>query len=234
MFCLQNPRPSSPPRLPDVRSNYDLDGSYCKRSVPTVLAVPVTYNRTASTYEVMTYSTTTLYGAAIAVNTIRALFMDQDRKLLGLSNESEISKDEVPDQGLSLGARLGIAFGVGGFVLACICIVTFCVLRSRRLQRRQAKDRGPHELNAVHGSHPAAYTPGDHGFDAHDRSAAEPPPAYEASTMTNSSAELGGEDPDTRDDEIRALVAQKAAIQQRLEELERRDTEDARGRVRND
>ncbi|KND95180.1 hypothetical protein TOPH_00225 [Tolypocladium ophioglossoides CBS 100239] len=218
-------------------SNYDLDGSHCKRPVLTVLAVPITYNRTASTYEVMTNSTTTLYSATIAVNTIRALFMDQDKKLLDLSNESEISREEVPDQGLSLGARLGIAFGVGGFVLVCIGTVIFCVLRRRRSRRRQAKGRGPHELNFVHGSHlhaPAAYTPGDHGFDAHDQSAAEPPPAYEASTMTNSSVEPEGGDPDTREDEIRALVVQKAAIQRRLEELERTDAEDARGRVRSD
>lgn len=207
------------------RSYYSLDGSHCKRSVPTVLAVPITYNHTASTYDVWTNSTTTLYNAAIAVNTIRALFMEQDKKRLGLANENEIGEGRSEYRPLSLGARIGIAFGVAGFVSMLLAAIALCVVKRKRSRRKRAKERGPHELGYV----PHVYGPGGDGFPP-DRSATEPPPAYEASTASSNPTDLDGDGAATRDHEIRTLVAQKAAIQRRLEELERMDNGDAHAR----
>ena len=63
-----------------------------------------------------------------------------------------------------------------------------------------------------------------------DGTLAEPPPAYEASLASSSTSPADGEGESTvaRDEEIRVLVAQKAAIQRRLEELERADAGDTR------
>ncbi|PHH92444.1 hypothetical protein CDD83_7400 [Cordyceps sp. RAO-2017] len=190
-------------------SYYSFDGSHCKRSVPTVLAVPITYDRAAGTYEVMSNSTTTLYSATIAVNTIRALFMEQDKHLFGLTDDEEISQDdEVHDESLSAGARIGIALGVAVFALLSAC--------SRE-----------------------AYAADDGRFGAHDRSVVEPPPAYEAAAAaaaaaaTSSTTSPEGQQGDGaigRQDEIKALVAQKAAIQQRIDALQRVGAEGAQSR----
>ncbi|UNI14682.1 hypothetical protein JDV02_001286 [Purpureocillium takamizusanense] len=200
-------------------SYYSLDGSHCKRSVPTVLAVPISYNRTASTYDIMTNSTTTLTSATMAVNTIRALFMEQDKKQLGLTNENEIG--DVPDKSrpLTIGARVGIALGVAGFVSITLAAITYCILRRRRRRRKKAAPQGQHELACV----PDMYGPA--GGRLRDGTVAEPPPAYEASLSSSSTNPADGEGENTaaRDEEIRVLVAQKAAIQRRLEELERVD-----------
>lgn len=205
-------------------SYYSLDGSHCKRSVPTVLAVPISYNRTASTYDILTNSTTTLTSATMAVNTIRALFMEQDKKQLGLTNDNQIG--DVPDQPrpLTVGARVGIALGVAGFVSITLAAITYCILRRKRRRRKRAANQGQHELTCV----PDMYGPG--GVRLPDGTLAEPPPAYEASLASSSTSPADGEGESTvaRDEEIRVLVAQKAAIQRRLEELERADAGDTR------
>ncbi|KAM4055043.1 hypothetical protein HRG_005852 [Hirsutella rhossiliensis] len=200
-------------------SYYTLDGSYCKRSVPTVLAVPITYNHTAGTYEVMSSSTTTLYSATIAVNTIRALFMEQDMSLLGLTDDEEISEDEVHGNPLPLGARIGAAIGVAIFSLLSIGAVIFCLLRWRRSRRRQAKGLRSHELGSVYGRRLRTHD----SLAVREGHAAEPPPAYEASGPTNGFRGRGADN--ARQDEIRSLVAQKEAIQLRIEELERIGTD---------
>ncbi|KAM5355733.1 hypothetical protein ACJ41O_002379 [Fusarium nematophilum] len=188
-------------------SEYYLDGNWCKRSVPTVLAVPITYNHTARTYDILSDSTTTLYSATIAVYTIRALFKEEDKDALGLKDEDDIGTERSPNS-LSLGARIGIGVGVGAFVL----------LRKRS-----------HELNAMRSRHHGRGGLGDDFYIAgngHPRRA-EPPPAYEAATdshsTTDNDSRLSG-DTTTRDEEIRALQVQKAAIQRRIEELERSET----------
>lgn len=184
---------------------YSLDGGHCKRSIPTVLAVPITYNHTASTHEVLTNSTTTLYGATIAVNTICALFQQSDKSILGISDETQIS--EIPDKpvmGLSVGAKIGIA--VGATVLAFILsgAFVFMIIRKRRSGRLSS-----HELAAIR------------AHQDYRRRTEPPPPAYDVATETSSLGDNESGSGATRDDEVRVLKAQKAAIQRRLEALER-------------
>ncbi|KAF4594596.1 hypothetical protein GQ602_000209 [Ophiocordyceps camponoti-floridani] len=199
-------------------SYYSYDGSHCKRSVPTALAVPISYDRVAGTHEVMVNSTTTLYSATIAVNAIRALFMEQDKHLLGLTDDEEIrhEEDEATTTSLSLGARIGIAIGVTVIALLSLGAISFCLFRWRHSRRRRAKRMVLHELGAVRSRVRESMEP-DTVFDGHDRCVLAPPPAYEASA--------GGQRAASANEEIRALVAHKAAIQRRIEELERDNSE---------
>lgn len=198
---------------------YYLDGNHCKRSVPTVLAVPITYNHSAGTYEVMSSSTTTLYNATIAVYTIRALFQESDKKMLNLQDEDDIDDEESPHS-LSLNARIGIGVGVAIFILLAIGATAYCLLR-----RDRARARRSHELSAIR--HRERHGPDDNSeHRTHCRSNHDfiPPPAYEAATDSTSYTERGSGDSTTRDEEIRTLRVQKAVIQRRLEELEHVDT----------
>ncbi|KAF4978089.1 hypothetical protein FZEAL_5479 [Fusarium zealandicum] len=212
-------------------SEYHVDGSLCKRSVPTVVAVPFTYNHTARSYDVLSDSTTTLYSATIAVYTIRALFKDGDKDALGLKDEDDIGNVR-PNKPLSLGARIGIGVGVGVFVLLVIAAIAFWLLRRDRARTEKKRS---HELNAMRSR---THRPGGIGDDfyttanAHHRRErsrhhTEPPPAYEAgadsSSVTDNESHLSG-DTTTRDEEIRALQVQKAEIQRRIQELERSET----------
>ncbi|KJZ73486.1 hypothetical protein HIM_07042 [Hirsutella minnesotensis 3608] len=199
-------------------SNYSLDGSHCRRSVPTALAVPITYNRTAGTYDVLSSSTTTLYSAIVAVHTIRALFMEQDKALLGLTDGEEISEDDLHQETtLPLGSRIGIALGVAVFAIMCIGFIAFGALRWRSSRQRQAKRRSLHELGILYGGQ---FHRRDRS-DLHGHYCPEPPPAYEA---TRTMGRVNEDQPETavgRQDEMRVLIAQKAAIQSRIDALER-------------
>ncbi|KAH6998191.1 hypothetical protein BKA56DRAFT_607753 [Ilyonectria sp. MPI-CAGE-AT-0026] len=210
-------------------SEYYLDGEQCKRTVPTVLAVPITYNHTAHTYEIMSDSTTTLYSATIAVYTIRALFQEDDKASLGLKDEDDIGTEEDP-KGLSLGARIGIGVGVAMFVLLAIAGGAIFIIRR---DRARAKKKRSHELNAM-----SRGDGNDTGNDLHvvgemhetrDRCGdlPEPYPTYEVATdtasMTDNGSRLSG-DTATRDDEIRVLREQKNAIQRRIEQLEQSES----------
>ncbi|KAF4453839.1 hypothetical protein F53441_3525 [Fusarium austroafricanum] len=212
-------------------SEYTLDGNICKRSVSSVLAVPYTYNQTAQTYDAVSDTPTTLYGATIAVYTIRALFKDRDKDALGLKDEDDIPGIEHHGQSLPLGARIGIGVGVGVFVLFVIGAVAFWLIRR---ERKRTEKKRAHELNSVDNMRHAPAGPGDNFYAAadanhrRDRSGAEPPPAYGAATDSNSMTENDSrlsEDTATRDDEIRALQVKKEAIQRRIEELERSETQ---------
>ncbi|RDA94197.1 hypothetical protein CP533_6579 [Ophiocordyceps camponoti-saundersi (nom. inval.)] len=199
-------------------SYFSYDGSHCKRAVPTVLAVPIIYNRAAGTHEVMSNSTTTLYGATMAVNAIRALFMEQDKHLLGLTDDEEIGHEEDDVASLSTGARIGIALGITVLALLSLGAVSFCLLRWHHWRRKKGKGLVLHELASVRECRSPtreSFEPEDAGFEGHDRCILPPPPAYEAS----SGAERQGTA--SANEEIRALVAHKAAIQRRIEELER-------------
>ncbi|KAF4473063.1 hypothetical protein FALBO_50 [Fusarium albosuccineum] len=210
-------------------SEYSLDGNLCKRSVSTVVAVPITYNHTARSYDVLSDSTTTLYSATIAVYTIRALFKDEDKDALGLKDEDDIGP-EKPTKTLSLDARIGIGIGVAVFVL--LVIGSICFFLVRRDRARVEKKRS-HELNAMRTRYNGSGGLGDDFYAAgnhrrgRSRDHAEPPLAYEAATdsnsMTDNESRLS-EDTATRDEEIRALQIQKAAIQRRIEELERNES----------
>lgn len=197
------------------------------RSVPTVIAVPISYNKTAHTYEVLSNSTTTLYSATIAVYTIRAMFREEDKELLGLTGEDEIgSKDSTSK--LSLSTKVGIGVGVAIFALLTIGLGVFFYWRKKsancRAKRRMAHTRG--------GAGAGDESNGDVPYGAGviplrpcRRSNDEPPPpAYDASTESNSLGDGEGRSPPPRDHEIQVLKAQKAAIQRRLEELEHVDT----------
>ncbi|KAF7558879.1 hypothetical protein G7046_g5274 [Stylonectria norvegica] len=212
-------------------SEYTLDGNHCKRSVPTVLAVPITYDHFANTYDVLTASTTTLYSATIAVYTIRALFQEEDKASLGLKDEDDID-DENHTSPLSLGARIGIGIGVGFFLLLILgCLTFYCLRKDRaRWQKRRS-----HEMNAVqrtrHGTSEGATRNALYLANGVQHRTgcigqhAEPPPAYEAARDSNNVSELSFQEDESGDgpirvEEIRALRAQKATIQRRLEELE--------------
>lgn len=208
-------------------SEYSYAGGHCKRQVPTVLAVPIIYNHTAATYDVLTNSTTTLYSATIAVNTIRALFREQDKPLLGLTDEDDIDDQPNDDHGLSLSAKIGIGVGVTLFGLFAIGAAVFIYLWRRERRRKSATSRTSHELGVVQRAQGQMYTnsarPRARARDA------EPPPAYDYTTETNSVADNdGGSVVVARGGEIQALMAQKAAIQRRIEELERVSGEESR------
>ncbi|KAJ4271754.1 hypothetical protein NW762_000460 [Fusarium torreyae] len=214
-------------------SKYLLEGSLCTRTTSSVIAVPYTYNHTARSYDALSDSTTTLYSATVAVYAIRALFKDSDKDALGLKDEDDIGL-EHDTQSLSLGARIGIGVGVAVFVLLAIGAVAFWLMRR---ERARTEKRRAHELNAVGSMRHNSEGPGDNFYAAgearhrRDRSrqlADPPPPAYEAATDSNSMTENDSrlsEDTATRDETIRALQVQKEAIQRRIEELERSETQ---------
>lgn len=212
-----------------VCREYYLDGEQCKRTVPTVLAVPITYNHTAHTYEIMSDSTTTLYSATIAVYTIRALFQEDDKASLGLKDEDDIGTEEDP-KGLSLGARIGIGVGVAMFVLLVIAGGAIFIIRR---DRARAKKKRSHELNAMsrgdgNDAGNDLYVVGEM-HETRDRCGdlPEPYPTYEVATdaasMTDNGSRLSG-DTATRDDEIRVLREQKNSIQRRIEQLEQSES----------
>ncbi|KAM0235623.1 hypothetical protein ACHAP5_009636 [Fusarium lateritium] len=214
-------------------SQYTLDGNLCRRSVSSVIAVPYTFNSTAQTYDAISDSPTTLYSATIAVYTIRALFKDSDKDALGLKDEDDIPGIENHSETLSLSARIGIGIGVAVFVLLAIGGIAFWLTRR---ERARTEKRRAHELNAVDSMRHNSAGPGDNFYAAADanhrrarsRQTTEPPPAYEAATDSNSMTENDSrlsEETATRDEEIRALQVQKEAIQRRIEELERTETQ---------
>ena len=217
---------------PNYGREYLLEGSLCTRTTSSVIAVPYTYNHTARSYDALSDSTTTLYSATIAVYAIRALFKDSDKDALGLKDEDDIGpKHDSPS--LSLGARIGIGVGVAVFVLLAIGAVAFWLMRR---ERNRTEKRRAHELSPVGSMRHNSEGPGDNFYAAGEarhqrgrsRQLAEPSSTYEAATDSNSMTENDSrlsEDTATRDEAIRALQVQKEAIQRRIEELERSETQ---------
>lgn len=188
-----------------------MDGDRCFREVPTILAVPISYNKSATTYDIMPDSTSTLTSATLAVHTIRALFQKQDKEVLGLLyQDMRTSKNE----GLSLNGRIGLGIGMAILGLIIISIGTWLVFR--RPSCRKPRGGSSHELgNVSRGSTPSG-----------DGLSGIPRPAYEVATARNSSVNDGSRASTDRGEEIEVLKAQKEAIQRRIEELERVDTDD--------
>ena len=194
------------------RREYSLDGSYCKREVPTALAVPIIYNTTADTYSIATAETSTLVSATLAVYPINALFREEDKEILGLTYEEQIRTETLDDRGLSLGARIGIGIGatIGGLLLVGLALWLLCGKRGKRDCMRRGK--GGEDAGTVVGA------------GARGACGDLPPPAYEFSQRNGAADDDGlGVGPDG---EIQVLKAQKAAIQRRIEELEQVDTND--------
>ncbi|KAL6792029.1 hypothetical protein J3E68DRAFT_60844 [Trichoderma sp. SZMC 28012] len=216
-------------------SEYSYAGGHCKRQVPTVLAVPIIYNHTAATYDVLTNSTTTLYSATIAVNTIRALFREQDKPLLGLTNEDDIDDEREDDRGLSMSAKIGIGVGVTLFGLFSIGAAILIYLWRRDRRKKGHPSGTSHELGVVQRTQGQMYT-NSPPLGSHQRArerSAEPPPAYDFTTETNSVADNDGEEATVaRDGQIQVLMAQKAAIQRRIDELERASGDESRDEPR--
>ncbi|KAL7909414.1 hypothetical protein GGI35DRAFT_381460 [Trichoderma velutinum] len=215
-------------------SEYSYAGGHCKRQVPTVLAVPIIYNHTAATYDVLTNSTTTLYSATIAVNTIRALFRERDKPLLGLTNEDDIDDQREDDHGLSMSAKIGIGVGVTLFGLFSIGAAILIYLWRRDRRKKGHTNGTSHELGVVQRTQGQMYTNSPLGSHQRARGrSAEPPPAYDFTTETNSVADNDGENaPVARDGQIQVLMAQKAAIQRRIDELERASGDESRDEPR--
>jgi hypothetical protein len=212
-----------------MNREYSLVDTICKRSVPTVLAVPISYNKSASTHEVLSDSTTTLYSATIAVYTIRAMFRETDKPMLGIGDEDDID-DEGRSRGLSINARIGIGVGasIAGLLLIAGAILLF--LHCRR--RRKRKSAVGHEMGSVHRNcrgidrdDGASFTSAEDDESRRRSYGREPPPAYEATTETNSLADDESGTSASRE-EIRVLRAQKEAIQRRIDELESVETDD--------
>lgn len=209
----------------------------CKRTVPTVLAVPITYNHTARTYRILSDSTTTLYSATIGVYTIRALFQETDKDSLGLQDEGDIGTED-DDKALSLGAKIGIGVGTAAFVLLLIAAGAFFLIRR---DKARAEKKRALELDAMRSGgnddEGASHTTGEM-HERRDRCLdhPEPPPAYEASPDASSSMaedeppRLSG-DTATRSQEIRVLMVQKEAIERRIDELEQGESSRRRGRA---
>lgn len=210
-----------------IVSEYSWAGGHCKRQIPTVLAVPIIYNRTAATYEVLTNSTTTLYSATIAVNTIRALFREQDKPLLGLTDDDDIDDHKDDNQGLSLSAKIGIGVGVALGSLLAIAAAIFIFMWRRERRKKGFAGQTSHELRAVQRAQGRMYSGSQH-TQVRARNS-EPPPAYASESETNNAADTdSGSTAVTRGGEIQVLIAQKAAIQRRIEELERVSGEESR------
>jgi hypothetical protein len=211
-------------------SDYSLDGAYCKRSVPTVLAVPIEYDKSDGDYHILTNSTTTLYSATIAVYTVHALFQEEDKALLGLTDEVDISIQKH-HHGLSLGAQIGIGIGVTAAVVLLLGGAMFLLAR-RRLR--------PHA-----GSYPRR--PGEEDVAAGEMG--QPPPVYRSPSAEANShpahskavSESSATTADTRapvaeprkeeaglSGELMALRSQQADLQRRIDELEK-TTGDGRG-----
>lgn len=218
-------------------SEYRLDGDMCKRTVPTVLAVPITYNHTARTYRILSDSTTTLYSATIGVYTIRALFQEADKDRLGLQDEDDIGTEE-DHKSLSLGAKIGIGVGTAAFVLILIAAGALFLIRK---DKARAKKKRALELDAMRSEHDnegASFTTGTE--EMHERTGRcldhpEPPPAYEPSpdavSVADDEPRLSG-DTATRTQEIRALRVQKEAIERRLDELEQSESSQSQAQGR--
>ncbi|KFH48119.1 hypothetical protein ACRE_009660 [Hapsidospora chrysogenum ATCC 11550] len=193
-------------------AEYSLDGSYCKREVPTALAVPIIYNTTADTYSIATAETSTLVSATLAVYPINALFREEDKEILGLTYEEQIRTETLDNRGLSLGARIGIGIGatIGGLLLVGLALWLLCGKRGKRECKRRCKS-GEDAGTVV-------------GAGARGAGGDLPPPAYEFSQRNGAADDDGLEV--GPDGEIQVLKAQKAAIQRRIEELEQVDTND--------
>ncbi|KAG6007258.1 hypothetical protein E4U21_006176 [Claviceps maximensis] len=215
---------------------YAFNGSVCRRSVATALAVPITYNTMAGTYHVMRDSTTTLYSAMLAVSSIQVQFNDDDRRRLG------IETDRIdPAFPMSLGTRIGIAAGVGVFILLCMGLIYYVLARRRRSREGLTRDRLMRDLKSIHRRGPSDN--GRYNNNTLSISTANtgpylvyegnepPPPAYDPQTRRPHGNRAGNCSRPT-DDEIRALNEQKAIIQQRLDELERSEATRDESRVR--
>ncbi|EKJ79778.1 hypothetical protein NXS19_000482 [Fusarium pseudograminearum] len=211
-------------------SHYTLEGSLCKRSTSSVVAIPYTFNQTAQSYDAHSESATTLYSATIAVYTIRALFKDRDKDALGLKDEDDIPGVDHHKDSLSLSERIGIGVGVAVFVLLAVGGLAFWLIHR---EKARTEKRRPHELNAVGNMRHNSSGAGDDFYAAAEanqrnrsRGNAEPPPpayvATDSNSMTENDSRLS-EDTTTRDEEIRALQIQKEAIQRRLQQLEQAD-----------
>lgn len=194
-----------------------MHGDHCYREVPTVLAVPILYNSSGSTYDIIADETSVLVSATLAVHTIQALFQEEDKDVLGLTYEDEIL-DEKKNNGLTLSERVGIGVGSAIFGLLVIGLGAFLFLRRRA---KRSKRQPQHEMDPVDG--PMTSRAGDgttiiqnHRLSLHGG----------APTLRNSLADDDSGVSAAYDDDIEALRAQKAAIQRRIEELERVDTND--------
>lgn len=210
----QNTWNSSDPRP----SEYTLNGSYCHRALPTILAVPIVYNTTASTHTVMADMTSTLVSATLAVHTINALFQERDKPLLGLTDEEEI-RDEEPDKhGLSLGARIGISISVSIVGLALIGLGIWLLRRRRKNSKRQKA----HEMTTV----TQVVGPESHPYNIGPRSIGASTSTVYGAGDRHVANDSDDSDNPGRDGEIMALRAQKAAIQRRIEELESTEASD--------
>lgn len=171
--------------------------------------MPIIYNTTDGTHDVLTDTTTTLTDATLAVWTINALFQEQDKELLGLTYEEEI-RDEADGGGggLSLGERIGIGIGATLGGLLVLGVIMFLLFRRHRGSKKGDAD--------------AASDTRGCGMRSRTNPSEPPPPAYEFSERNS----LANDDDGTRGGEIQVLRAQKAAIQRRIEELQRVETTD--------
>ncbi|KAK9438873.1 hypothetical protein VB005_07021 [Metarhizium brunneum] len=192
------------------------------------LAVPITYDAIQGTYDVLTQSTTTLYSGMLAVSTIQVQFTAEDKKELGIGSD----EDGVP-RTLSMGARIGIAVGACAFVLLCLCLIYYILARRRRSREGLTKDRLMRDLKTMHRRGPSTCDgpyAGDLSMSSTISSTQapyerhEPPPAYDPGRTRRIPESRDAYSGRQRDGQIRALNEQKAAIEQRIEELQMQET----------
>jgi preprotein translocase subunit YajC len=213
-----------------VHREYSLQGDHCERQVPTVLAVPISYNHTGTNYNIMTDSTTTLISATLALYTIKALFQEEDIMVLGITDESDIDDEPAP-QGLSLSTRIGVGIGsaIGGLLL--IGLIVWLLLRKRQSKRakmRKSMSPGAYSSNADGCAPFDAVTAVRRYVHRHQGPDVEPPLAYQSPSGGETVVVEDGDIVIERDGEIKVLKAQKAAIERRIEELEKSEPDDER------
>lgn len=195
---------------------YYLDGDHCYRDVPTVLAVPISYNTSFSTHDVYAEETSVLVSATLAVHAIQALFQEHDKEVLGLTYEEEIRDEVVNEPRLSMSAKVGI--GVGSAIAGLLVIGLGVWLFLRRRNKKRSGRQLPHEMQAVNGT-VTLDAEGGTSIIQH------PPPVYGGAATLRNSLDDDDDSVDSAhfDGEIEVLKAQKAAIQRRIEELEKVD-----------
>lgn len=198
-----------------LHREYSLNGDHCYREVPTVIAVPIQYNSSTDSFDVLGDETSVLVSATLAVHTIQALFQTDDMDVLGLTYDEEI-RDEPKEEGLTMSERVGI--GVGSAIFGLLVIGLGAFLYFRRRAKKNSRRYPPHEMEAVGGT--VTLTSGDGVMIAPHPSRS---PYGGATNLRNSMADTDSRD-DEYDVEIEVLRAQKAAIQRRIEELETVET----------
>ncbi|CAI4216684.1 unnamed protein product [Parascedosporium putredinis] len=200
---------------------YTLNGDFCERSIPTILATPVQYVSSLQTYSYMPHITY-LVNATIAHRPVVVLFEQKDQEVLGftdddehiadpgVSSSSSSSSSKSPADRLPLGAKIGIGVGTA-LVLSALLGFLFWFLR--RSSRRPAKVY-PHNRHRASAGPSGTADPEVAEARLRARRDLDPRPRTNLLRVAP-------------DEELKVLKAQQEAIRRRIEQLERSGSADS-------